>query len=70
MILLERILERLEEKALLKGKRKQRTDSTHVLGAIRALNLLELVGETMRVVLNELAQVAPAWLRSKYKGSG
>lgn len=31
---------------------------------MRALNRLELVGETLRHVLNVLAEVAPAWLRT------
>jgi transposase len=48
---------------LLKGKEKQRTDSTHVLAAIRTLTLLELVGETMRRTLDDIARVAPEWLR-------
>lgn len=39
-----------------------RTDSTHVLGAISALNRLQLVIETMRHALNTLATVEPAWL--------
>ncbi len=47
----------------LKAHGKQRTDSTHVLGAIRALSRLETVGETMRATLNVLATVAPDWLR-------
>ncbi|NLG96740.1 MAG: hypothetical protein GX491_05210 [Chloroflexi bacterium] len=52
---------------LLKGNKKQRTDSTHVIAAVRALSLLELVGETMRRVLDEAAQVAPDWLRVHMK---
>jgi len=44
-LLLERLLEGCDELGLLKGKTKQRTDSTHVLAAVRALSLLELVGE-------------------------
>lgn len=62
-ILLDKILERCEAKKLLKGKKKQRSDSTHVMAAIRVLNRLELVGETMRRVLDELAREAPEWLR-------
>ena len=46
------------------GARRQRTDSTHVLAAVRALNRLELVGETLRAALNALAAVAPDWLRA------
>ncbi|MEN8444851.1 MAG: hypothetical protein ABG776_07555 [Cyanobacteria bacterium J06555_13] len=42
--------------------RKQRTDSTHVLAAIRNLNRLESVGESLRATLNDLAMVAPGWL--------
>jgi transposase len=35
-----------------------------VLAAIRVLNRLERVGETLRAALNSLAVVAPAWLRA------
>ena len=63
-LLLEPLLRRLEERDLLKARRTQRTDSTHVLAAIRTLNRLELVGETMRYVLNRLAVAAPAWLQA------
>jgi len=67
MILLEKLLERCEELGLLKGKKKQRTDSTHVIAAVRSLSLLELVGETMRRVLDEAAQLAPDWLKVHMK---
>src|SRR5215813_2508639 len=43
---------------------ESRTDSTHILGAIRSLNRLECVGETMRHALDTLARVAPEWLYS------
>jgi transposase len=66
-LLLEKVLERCEELGLLKGKKKQRTDSTHVIAAVRALSLLELVGEAMRRVLDEVAQLAPDWLRTHMK---
>jgi transposase len=46
----------------LTSRGRQRTDSTHVLAAVRALNRLEVVGETMRHALNNLAIVAPDWL--------
>ena len=61
--LLEILLERLREKGWLRAGGKQRTDSTHVLAAIRNLNRLECVGETLRATLNDLATVAPNWLR-------
>ena len=66
-VLLEQLLERCEDLGLLKGKKKQRTDSTHVIAAVRALSLVELVGETMRRVLDEAAQMAPDWLRTYMK---
>lgn len=61
-ILLDRMLELFKEKKLLKAKGKQRTDSTHVLAAIRVMNRLEMVVETIRAALNQLATVAPKWL--------
>jgi transposase len=43
---------------------RARTDSTQVLAKVRALNRVELVGETLRAALNILAIVAPDWLRA------
>jgi len=62
-LLLDKLLERCEALDLLKGKKSQRTDSTHVLAAVRSLTLLELVGETMRRVLDEIARISPEWLQ-------
>ena len=61
-LLLERLLDRFWEKKLLKVRGNQRTDSTHVLAAIRVMNRLELVTETMRAALNEVTTFAPEWL--------
>src|ERR671927_1793785 len=61
--LLRKLLEACRARGLLKARGRQRTDSTRVLASIRALNRLELVGETLRAALNELATVAPDWLR-------
>ena len=60
--LFEALLNHLKASGLLKAHGQQRTDSTHVLAAIRALNRLECVGETLRHTLNSLADVAPDWL--------
>ena len=62
--LLARLLDAAREKGLLKGRGRQRTDSTHVLAAIRTLNRVELVAETLRAALNAIAAVAPDWLRA------
>ncbi len=62
--LLEGLLEQLQERGLLKAGGRQRTDSTHVLAAVRVLNRLERVGETLRATFNSLAVVAPDWLQA------
>jgi transposase len=64
-LLLDAILQHLVSVGLLKARGRQRTDSTHVLAAVRALNRYAVVGETLRHCLNTLATVAPAWLRSQ-----
>jgi transposase len=62
-VLLDALLARFQACGLLKAGGRARTDSTHVVAAIRALNRLECVGETLRAALNDLAIVAPEWLR-------
>jgi transposase len=62
-LLLDQLLQLARERKLLQARGRQRTDATHVLAAIRELNRLEIVGETLRHALNSLAQVAPEWLR-------
>jgi transposase len=63
--ILHTLLEKCREQKWLTARGRQRTDSTHVLGVIRALNRLECVGETLRHALNSLAVVAPDWLKGK-----
>ena len=63
--LLDELLERFRGQGLLKERDKQRTDSTHIEAAVRNLNRLECVGETMRHALNSLAGVAPQWLKAR-----
>ena len=63
-LLLDRMLERFKTRGLVKARGKQRTDSTHVLAAVHDLHLLELVGETLRATLDDLAAVVPDWLRA------
>jgi transposase len=63
LLLLDRMLARFTEGGLLKTRGRQRTDSTHVLAAVRAMNRLELVAETLRATLNAMAEAAPDWLR-------
>src|SRR5919202_6505498 len=61
--LMERLLEVCRELGVLKARGRQRTDATHVLAAVRKLNRLELVAETLRAALNATAAAAPDWLR-------
>ncbi len=62
--LLDVLLEQCQAHGWLKARGRQRTDSTHVLAAVRALNRLECVGESLRHALNVLAEVAQDWLQA------
>src|SRR3954453_15652837 len=61
-VLLDALLARLRDQGLLKARGQHRTDATHVLAAIRQINRLENIGETLRAALNAVAAVAPDWL--------
>jgi transposase len=61
-LVLDVLLQRLNDAGLVKAGGRQRTDSTHVLAAIRTVNRLEMVGETVRAALSALAAAAPDWL--------
>jgi transposase len=62
-LLLEQRLPHCQAFGILRAHGQQRTDATHVWAALRVLNRLELLGETLRAPLNDLATVAPAWRR-------
>ena len=61
--IVERLLQVCGDKGLVKKRGRQRTDSTHVLDAVRDLNRLEMVGEALRQALEVLAVAVPDWLR-------
>lgn len=63
-LLLERLLECCRALGVVKARGQQRTDSTHVVAAVRLMHRLELVGETLRAALNDLAVQAPDWVRA------
>ena len=74
-LLLDRLVEHCRIVGIVKARGKQRTDATRVLASTRVLNRLELVAETFRAVLNELATLVPEWtqevaLESWYKRYG
>jgi transposase len=61
-LLFDILVTQFRVQGLLRARGRQRSDSTHVLAAVRALNRLECVGATMRHALNSLAVVVPDWL--------
>jgi transposase len=65
MLLRDAVLAIAATHHLLKAGGRQRTDSTHVLTAARAMNRTECVHETLRHALEVLAVAAPEWLLSQ-----
>ena len=65
MLLFDLLLTQLREGGYLKGRGRQRSDSTHVLAKIRSLNRVEGVGEPFRAALNSPAVAAPGWLEGQ-----
>jgi len=61
-LLLDTLLERVRERGLLKARGRARTDSTHVLAAVRTASRLVTCGETLRAALNAVAAADPAWV--------
>ncbi|WP_433462766.1 IS1182 family transposase [Spirillospora sp. CA-128828] len=57
--LLDLALERLKAAGLVRERGRQRTDSTRILSAARVLTRLELVLETVRAAVEEVARTAP-----------
>jgi transposase len=60
--ILDKMLSKFGELGLLKARGKARTDSTHILAAVRELTRLEHLEETLKYALNTLAAFAPTWL--------
>jgi transposase len=67
---LDLLLVALRDKGLIAAGGKQRTDSTHVVAAVRDLNRLELVGEAVRACLEALSVAAPHWVTEVLDVSG
>jgi len=61
-VLLDAMLALFKERGWLKERQRQRSDSTHVLAKVRAINRLMCVGEAMRFALTSLAIEASDWL--------
>ena len=67
---LDVLLAALAEKGLVKAGGKQRTDSTHVIGAVRDLNRLELAGESVRAAAEALVAADPDWFTAVFEVPG
>jgi transposase len=63
--LLDTFLTACKARGWIKARGTQRTDSTHVLAAIRRLYYLECVQEAMRHALNQLSEVNALWVRQQ-----
>jgi transposase len=61
--LLDSFLATCKTRGWIKARGTQRTDSTHVLAAIRTLHRFECVLEAMRHALNQLSETAPTWVQ-------
>ncbi len=59
---LDALLERLVSAGLVKAGGKQRTDSTHVIAPVAALNRLEVAGKSVRAAL---AAAHPDWVAAR-----
>ena len=67
---LDALLARLAAEGLVRAGGKQRTDSTHVIAAVRALHMTELAGESVRAALEALAAACPDWLAARVLPAG
>jgi transposase len=69
-VVLDLLLAALVEKGLVKAGGRQRTDSTHVVSAVRDLNRLELAGESVRAAVEAIVAAAPGWFEQVFAVSG
>lgn len=61
-LVFEQILRWVQAHGLVRKQGKQRSDSTHVLGCVERMSRLELLWESLRLVLYESKQAAGEWL--------
>jgi transposase len=66
-LLFDTILEICRQRKWIKTRSKQRTDSTHIIAAVRSMNRVELVGEAIFHALDIIVQVDPVWLKGQAK---
>ncbi len=69
-LVLDLLLAALVDKGLVKAGGKQRTDSTHVVSAVRDLNRLELAGESVRAAVEAVVVAVPGWFQTVFDVPG
>ncbi|WP_228562291.1 transposase [Catenulispora rubra] len=67
---LDVLLAALAAKGLVKAGGRQRTDSTHVVSAVRDLNRLELAGESVRAAVEAIVAAVPGWFEQVFAVPG
>ncbi|MBC8264917.1 MAG: transposase [Anaerolineales bacterium] len=60
-LVFEKVLQWVQSHGFMRKYGKQRTDSTHVLGAVERMSRLELVWDTVRLALREVRRAVPTW---------
>jgi len=58
----EHLLDYLRERGLVRAGGKQRTDTTHILGAVKQLGDIEVIGEGVRLAISELMSTDAKWV--------
>jgi transposase len=61
-VVFERLVAYLRDRGYIKGRGKQRTDATKILGFVARLSRLELVWETIRLALGALVRTDTSWV--------
>lgn len=61
-LVFDKLVKALVEMGFIRQRGKQRTDSMSILGVVAKLSRLELVLETIRVVLEAIAKIDESWL--------
>ena len=60
-LVFDKVLQWVKSHGFVRKYGKQRTDSSHILGAVERMSRLELTWETLRVALRALRQAVPTW---------
>lgn len=68
-LVFEAILEKVRALGFIKKRGKVRTDSIAVIGAVRALSILETVSETLRVAVRAIEEADPTWTQREVPAS-